>query len=236
VTPPDEVSEFGHEIAAVLSLTLTDAFIGAYFVGSIALGGYVRGESDIDIVGVCDEEVDEATRQAVIERVLELTPNCPARGLEFTLYRARVASSPRADTGFELNVNGGPRMPRSVHLSPHDEPRFWYVLDRAIAHRHGVAISGPPGREVFADVPRYVLLEVMGESIDGIVSTRRRACTRCSMPAAPGGSPSRMSSGPSWRVPGGRDHVGRRPRSSMLPLTSGMVVPRNSMPRRSTIS
>jgi hypothetical protein len=165
VTPPDDVSAFGHEIAAVLRLTLADGFVGAYFVGSIALGGYVRGESDIDIVAVCDEEMDAATRQVVIEKVLELTPNCPARGLEFTLYRARVASPPRADTGFELNVNGGPRMPRSVHLSPQDEPRFWYVLDRAIAHRYGVAISGPPGREVFADIPRHVLLDVIGESM-----------------------------------------------------------------------
>ena len=165
VTPLDDVSAFGHEIAAVLSLVLADGFVGAYFVGSIALGGYVRGESDIDIVAVCDEEVDEATRQAVVEEVLKVTANCPARGLEFTLYRARVASSPRADTGFELNVNGGPRMPRSVHLSPHDQPRFWYVLDRAIAHRYGVAISGPPGREAFADISRGVLLEVMGESM-----------------------------------------------------------------------
>ena len=165
MTPPDDVSAFGHEIAAVLSSTLADGFVGAYFVGSIALGGYVRGESDIDIVAVCHEEVGEPTRQAVVEKVLELTANCPARGLEFTLYRARVASSPRADTGYELNVNGGPRMPRSVHLSPHDQPRFWYVLDRAIAHRYGVAISGPPGREAFADMSRGVLLEVMGESM-----------------------------------------------------------------------
>jgi aminoglycoside adenylyltransferase-like protein len=165
VTPPDDVSAFGHEIAAVLSLILADGFVGAYFVGSIALGGYVRGESDIDVVAVCDEEIDEATRQAVVEKILEVTAKCPARGLELTLYRARVASSPRADTGFELNVNGGPRMPRTVHMSPHDEPRFWYVLDRAIARRHGVAISGPAGRGVFADVPRHVLLKVMGESM-----------------------------------------------------------------------
>jgi hypothetical protein len=159
------VSAFGDEVAAVLSLILADGFVGAYFVGSIALGGYVTGESDIDVVAVCDEEVDEATRQALVEKVLEVAPNCPARGLEFTLYRARVASTPRADTAFEVNVNGGPRMPRSVHLSPREEPRFWYVLDRAIAHRHGVAIAGPPGREVFADIPRHVLLEVMSESM-----------------------------------------------------------------------
>jgi len=84
VTTPDDVSAFGHDFAAVLSLVLADGFVGAYFVGSIALGGYVRGESDIDIVAVCDKEVDEATRQAVVEKVLEVTANCPARGLEFT--------------------------------------------------------------------------------------------------------------------------------------------------------
>jgi len=55
VTPLDDVSAFGHEIAAVLSVVLADGFVGAYFVGSIALGGYARAESDIDIVAVCDE-------------------------------------------------------------------------------------------------------------------------------------------------------------------------------------
>ena len=165
MTPPDDVAAFGHEIAAVLSSTLADGFVGVYFVGSIALGGYVEGESDIDIVAVCYAAVDDAMRQAVVEKVLEVTASCPARGLELTLYQARVASSPHAETGFELNVNGGPRMPRSVHLSPRDQPRFWYVLDRAIAHRVGVAISGPPGSEVFADIARDVLLEVMAESM-----------------------------------------------------------------------
>src|SRR5947207_10184190 len=105
VATPDEAGAFGDQVAAILASILADGFVGAYFVGSIALGGYVRGESDIDIVAVCHEEVGEPTRQAVVEKVLEVTANYPARGLEFTLYRARVASSPRADTSFELNVN-----------------------------------------------------------------------------------------------------------------------------------
>ena len=162
---PSDVSAFGQEIAAVLGSTLADGFVGAYFVGSIALGGYVPGESDIDIVAVCDQILNDATRQALVAKLLEATTTCPARGLEFTLYRIGVASSRRADTGFEVNVNGGPRLPRSTHLSAQDQPRFWYVLDRAIAHRCGVTIVGPPGREVFADFPRQVLLGVMDESM-----------------------------------------------------------------------
>jgi hypothetical protein len=56
-------------------------------------------------------------------------------------------------------------MPTAVHLDATSEPGFWYVLDRAIAHRSGLAISGPPPRDVFADVPRSMLLEAMYTSM-----------------------------------------------------------------------
>lgn len=56
-------------------------------------------------------------------------------------------------------------MPTAVHLDATVEPGFWYVLDRAIAHRSGLAISGPPAPGIFADVPRSTLLEAMSESI-----------------------------------------------------------------------
>ncbi len=165
MTPPDDASSFGHEIAAILASALRDELVGAYFVGSIALGGYVRGESDIDIVALCRDELGDERKKALATRLLEATINCPARGLEFTLYRAEVASCPPKDADFELNVNGGPRMRRHARLSSQGEPRFWYVLDRALAHNQGIAICGPPSREVFSRVPRQLLLEVLGESM-----------------------------------------------------------------------
>ena len=165
MTPPEDAAAYGHEIAAILASTLAGELVGAYFVGSIALGGYVRGESDIDIVAVCRHQVGEETKNALADRLLDATIKCPARGLEFTLYRAEVALSPPKDADFELNVNGGPRMARLVRLSSRDQPRFWYVIDRAIAHRHGIAISGPRPAETFARVPRQLLLDVMGQSM-----------------------------------------------------------------------
>jgi len=134
-------------------------------VGSVALGGYVRGESDLDIVAVCRHLVADETKQAVVGQVLRATAHCPARGLEFTLYRLGVVSSPPNKADFEVNVNGGPGMPQSVRLLPDEQQRFWFVLDRAIAHRAGIVISGPPPEEVFAKVPRSLLLDVMGESM-----------------------------------------------------------------------
>lgn len=101
----------------------------------------------------------------IADDLVDLTGTCPARGLEFTLYRREVAASRPEGADFEVNVNGGPRMPPSINLDAREEPTFWYVLDRAIAHRRGVAISGAPASEVFADAPRRTVLDAMVESM-----------------------------------------------------------------------
>jgi hypothetical protein len=164
VIPPD-VLAFGDQVVQVLARTLGPNLISAYFVGSVALGGYVAGESDIDIVAVSSKALTGPQKQSVASAVVEASSACPARGLEFTLYRREVAISAPAGADFEVNANGGPRMPTAVHLDATAEPGFWYVLDRAIAHRSGLAISGPPARTVFADVPRSRLLEALYESM-----------------------------------------------------------------------
>ena len=165
MTPPEDVAAFGRQIASILASTLADELVGVYFVGSIALGGYVRGESDIDMVAVCRHQLGEDAKSGLADALSEATIGCPARGLEFTLYRADVTSSPPKDADFELNVNGGPRMASEVRLTPHGQPRFWYILDRAIAYRNGIVISGLPPADAFRPIARRVLLEVMGESM-----------------------------------------------------------------------
>ena len=162
---PDDVAAFGDHVAGILRASLAKEFVGAYFVGSIALGGYVPGESDLDIVAVCQRAVPVEKRKAIAPDLLRATNLCPARGLEFTLYCLEFASTLPDGADFEVNVNGGPRMDACVRVSPDDQPGFWYVLDRAIAHRHGVVIAGPPAADVFADAPRAQLLEMMGDSM-----------------------------------------------------------------------
>ena len=162
--PPGDVIAFGRTIADILGSSLGAEFIGAYFVGSVALGGYVIGESDIDIVAVCAQPLDDPAKRRVIDELLAATADCPARGLEFTMYRLDVLARQPDQADFEINVNGGPRMPQSVQ-SAEDQPGFWYVLDRAIAHQHGVAIVGPPAHDVFVDVPREMLLDAMRQSM-----------------------------------------------------------------------
>lgn len=159
-----EVAVFGDQVTEALARTLGTELVGVYFVGSVALGGYVSGESDIDIAAVSNAALTDPQRHSVASAVVEASAACPARGVEFTLYRREIAGSRPAGADFEVNANGGPRMPTTVHMDATAEPGFWYGLDRAIAHRSGLAISGPPARGIFADVPRSTLLEAMSES------------------------------------------------------------------------
>lgn len=165
VRPPADVAAYGDVVAAALGSVLGDDLVGVYFVGSVALGGYVAGRSDIDVVAVCAHPLALAARSELADRVTGTSLDCPTRGLELTLYRAEVAAAETGEAAFEVNVNVGPQMPRDVHLSPRTQPRFWFVLDRALAHRRGMAICGPPAADVFADASRRLLLDVLGESL-----------------------------------------------------------------------
>ena len=162
---PDQVLDFGRLVVGRLRDVLGDGLRGAYYVGSIALGGYVPAESDIDIVAVSEHAIADQQKPSLAESVFDTTRSCPARGLEFTLYRGAVAQASPVAADFEVNVNGGPRMARDIHLESRTEPGFWYVIDRAVAHRCGVTIYGPPPAEVFADVSRPALLDAMIESM-----------------------------------------------------------------------
>jgi hypothetical protein len=162
---PDEVAAYGREVVASLQEVLGDDLVGAYYVGSIALGGYVAGESDLDVVAVSERAIPDREKPSLADAVFDTTVSCPARGLEFTLYRRDVAASSPVAADFEVNVNGGPRMARAIHLEPRVEPGFWYVLDRAIAHLCGVVICGPPPAEAFPEVSRRLLLDAMIESM-----------------------------------------------------------------------
>jgi Domain of unknown function (DUF4111)/Nucleotidyltransferase domain len=164
--PTLEVAVFGDQVARALARILDDDLVGVYFVGSVALGGYVAGESDIDIAAVSESRLSERQRHTVAAAIVETSEMCPARGVEFTLYRRQVVGSVPKGADFEVNANGGPRMPTAVHLDATTQEAFWYALDRAIAHRSGVVVTGPPPRTVFADVPRRSLLEAMYASME----------------------------------------------------------------------
>lgn len=143
-------------VRAVLGAEL----VGVYAGGSYALNAYEPGRSDIDVAAVVTEASREAKEELVDALRHESLP-CPARGLEFVLYRRDAVRlpSPRAD--FELNLNTGAGMEFRAEYEPGPGEQHWFPLDRSLLGQSGVHLLGPPAADVFTSLPRGVLLSLV---------------------------------------------------------------------------
>lgn len=155
-------SEIGRFVTAAIHLM--DRHCGlaaAYVVGSIALGDVAGAASDVDLLLVTGQALPERQRLHAGELLAEHAAASPLRGLEAVLYRSEVLRRPRHPLEYDLNVNAGQRMERSVTTS--GEEKFWFLLDVAIARQHAIPILGPPAHDVIGQVSdeevRGVLLE-----------------------------------------------------------------------------
>jgi hypothetical protein len=81
------------------------------------------------------------------------------------VYDGDGVAPARPDGAFLINLNSGPAMTTSVSFDPATEPAHWFVVDRAIAHRHGIAVVGPVAADVIAAVPRPMVLDALAASI-----------------------------------------------------------------------
>ncbi|MGY0008193.1 nucleotidyltransferase domain-containing protein, partial [Micromonospora sp. I033] len=150
----DDVRRYLDELVGRARAVLGDDLIGAYAAGSVGLGAYQPGRSDVDVALVVAGPVADAAKRALVDRLRHEALPCPARGLELVVYRRDVAGAGGPEPGFEVELNTGATMPFRATYDPADRPaadgRFWYALDRSILRQSGLALLGPPAAEVFA--------------------------------------------------------------------------------------
>ena len=137
------------------ALTSSTELHALYLVGSGALGTYEHGASDVDVIAVTARSLGLDQRRA-LAAAAEAVP-CPARRLELVTYA-------RGSDTWEINLNTG----ELVAFDTADVPAFWFVIDRAMAEHHSIALLGPPWSDVFDPVPREALLEALDESLETI--------------------------------------------------------------------
>lgn len=137
------------------SLSAVATLHAVYLIGSAALGAYEHGSSDVDVIAVTERSLSLAERQALVAAA-DTIP-CPARKLELVVY-------PRGSDVWQINLNTGER----ATYDTADEPGFWFVIDRASAEEHAIALVGPPWSEVFDPVPRDELLAALDAALDEV--------------------------------------------------------------------
>jgi Domain of unknown function (DUF4111) len=160
-----EAVSYGRAVAGRLQEVLGKDLRGAYLSGSVALGDYVPGQSDIDFFAVCQSSLEVEKKQTVAEIISGEAASCPTRGMEFVLYSRGAVAKPSRTPRFEINLNAGPEISYHLSFDPASEPSHWFVLDICIAREHGLPLVGPPAREVFAPIPRPWVLDALEDSL-----------------------------------------------------------------------
>ena len=130
----------------------------AVLIGSAALGDYVQGVSDLDVVAIAPEPVPDP--EALARPLGHGELPCPARRLELVVYTAEQAAAPSAELVFELDLSSGAGGDRLL-TGPGEQPAHRYLIDLAIARDHGCSLSGPPVRELIGPAPHRDVIDAL---------------------------------------------------------------------------
>jgi predicted nucleotidyltransferase len=136
-----EVQSYLDQVVTTLTIYLGADLIGVYLHGSLAMGSFDPGRSDIDILAVCDEPLHHE-RRTVLGEALAAIPTPPSGGdLEFSLVTEAAVRARLAAPSFE------------VHVNTHEEPFVVDGSDRpgdqdlvihfAMVRARGRALIGP---------------------------------------------------------------------------------------------
>jgi hypothetical protein len=166
VTVPEEATRYLEAVTARVRDVFGDHVVGVYTTGSLALGDYRPGRSDIDLMAVVAGSEGLDLRRKLAQQLDHRTLACPAAGLEFVLYPLATVARPTMDAGYLLNFNTGPALPPVTSFDPGDGPAFWYAIDRAITCQSGASLYGPAAPQLFAALPFEDLLQVVIASVE----------------------------------------------------------------------
>jgi hypothetical protein len=157
-------------MAADLAAIADDRLVAVYLHGSAVLGGWVPGRSDIDVLIVTTNDIDEATLDAIVHAIVSARPErqtgeWPAAKLEVSIVTAAAAGDPRPPWPYLRHVvtdpNGTARVIRA-HQGHGDRDLLMHYVACRVA---GYAAFGPPPRDVIGPIARADILTYLADEL-----------------------------------------------------------------------
>jgi hypothetical protein len=158
------IAAYLSELTTRLQAHLRDRLVGVWMIGSGALGDFDPLRSDIDVQAVCSARLARMDLHRLAAALSHHALPCPVRGLEFVLYAREDLADPLGPA-FQLNLNTGPRMEHHAGYDPAAEPRFWFLLDVAIAREYARPLAGLDPETVLPALPRPLVLCALRDAL-----------------------------------------------------------------------
>jgi hypothetical protein len=135
--------------------------------GSAALGGWIPGRSDVDILFIAADETTPASTDQMAQVIQAAGRQCPGRDLETSVVAAAAAHEPRPPWPYLAHIVAGPggtiRIARPDTASPGDAD---LLMHYAVCREAGLAVLGPPPSELIGSIGRAAILAYLADELD----------------------------------------------------------------------
>lgn len=158
--PPGSVIAYARALTSQLMVVPDGVLQAAYLHGSAALGGWVPGRSDVDLLFVAADEISSAAVKRMGEVLSQGGGVCPGRELECSVVTVAAARQPAPPWPFVLHVTAGPGKPgRIVRPGSRSVGDPDLLLHYAVCRAAGWPVYGPPPQDLIGVVPRPAVLD-----------------------------------------------------------------------------
>jgi predicted nucleotidyltransferase len=158
--------EFAQTLAAWCARALGKSVAGMILHGSLTLGDYVPGRSDVDLLAVVDRALTDAQFTALTEAVAALRPRAPGR-VDLRVVTRQVAASPTLAPPMEAYIEITPDSNSDLCIERRHPGERDLVVEFSMCRAHGRSLVGAAPAELLAEVPAAWVLAVGDAQLAG---------------------------------------------------------------------
>jgi hypothetical protein len=163
---PDSVLAYARTLTGQLMTMSGGLLQAAYLHGSAALGGWVPGRSDVDMLFVIGDGIGGAAVEQMSQVLGEAARQCPGRELECSVVTVAQAAQPAPPWPFVLHVAAGPGQPgRAVRPGGQSPADPDLLMHYAVCRAAGWPAFGPQPAELIGAVPRRAILDYLAREL-----------------------------------------------------------------------
>jgi len=157
--PEVDALEFAKLLAGSCARVLGETVAGVILHGSLTLGDYVPGRSDVDLLVVVDDPLTNAQFTVLTEAVAGLRPRAPGR-VDLRVVTRQVAASPTLSPPMEAYIKVTPRSGSGLYVERRHPGERDLVVEFSICRAHGRRLLGAAPAELIGEVPAEWVLTV----------------------------------------------------------------------------
>lgn len=164
-TPPapaasaEEALRFAEALARSCAAALGETVAGVILHGSLALGDYLPGRSDVDLLVVVDDPLTDAQLDALIEVAAAHRVQAPGR-VDLRVVTRQLAGAPSLAPPMEAYIEITPAAGSELYVERRHPGERDLVVEFSMCRAHGRSLVGAPPAELIAEVPADWVLAV----------------------------------------------------------------------------